>query len=123
MISTERTGDSATRLAVVDLRLRLERVATKAVTSSFPGQAVFVEQTRIRERLAFIPVAYEAEASLAELLGMVRLARHIYRRTSDVLHGRSNMVNLSPVLLLEWESLVLHLEEIVSSRADQTGSG
>lgn len=109
------TGDSVTRLAVVDLRLRLEAAATRAVTASFPGQAVYVEQTRIRERLAFIPVAYEAEASIAELLGMVRLARHIYSRTSDVLHGRSNMVNLSAVLLLEWETFVSRVEVLDSS--------
>lgn len=122
MSTTGCTGDSVTRLAVVDLRLRLERVANRAVTASFPVQAVFVGQTHIRERLAFIPVAYEAEAPLAELLGMVRLARHIYRRTSDVLHGRSNMVNLSAVLLLEWEGFVSRVEALDSS-VDQTESG
>ena len=110
MISTDRAGSSISRLAVVDLRVRLERVATGAVSASFAGQSVIVDQAHIRERLAFIPVAYEAEATLPELLGMVRLARHIYSRTSDVLHGRSNMVNLSAVLLIEWESFVVRLE-------------
>lgn len=121
MTSGGRTGESATRLAVVDLRLRLERVATRAVTAAFSSHAVVVEQTRIRERLAFIPVAYEAKAPLPELLGMVRLARHIYGRTSDVLHGRSNMVNLSTVLLAEWESFVVQLEALerpVAQNAD-----
>lgn len=122
MTSTSRTGNSVTRLAVVDLRLRLERVATKAVAASFPGQSVIVEQTRIRERLAFVSVAYEAEATLPELLGMVRLARHIYSRTSDVLHGRSNMVNLSAVLLVEWETFVARLEALAGS-VDQSADG
>ena len=122
MTSTDRTENSATRLAVVDLRLRLERVATKAVSSAFPGQSVTVEQTRIRERLAFIAVAYATESNLPELLGMVRLARHIYSRTSDVLHGRSNMVNLSTVLLAEWNTFVVRLETLTRP-VDQSTDG
>ena len=105
-------AQSETRLAVVDLRQRLELVAGNAVTDSFPGKGVLVNQTQIGQRLAFIVVAYESKASLSELIGILRVARHIYSRTSDVLHGRSSMVNLSPVLLDEWDAFVEHIEEL-----------
>lgn len=102
--------NSAARLAVMDLRLRLERIATQAVVGSFPDASMEVAPASVGDRLALILVAYESKATLPELLGMVRLARHIFSRTSDVLHGRFNMVNLPPVLLIEWETLIERLE-------------
>jgi len=73
---------------------------------------VSVAQSHIRQRLSFVVVAYGEIVPETELLGMVRLARCIYRRTSDLLHGRSSMVNLSPVLLEEWNELVVRLEDL-----------
>lgn len=107
------TDATKTRLAVIDLRLRIERLATGAVTNAFPGRSVVVPQTNISNRLAFIFVANGTQATPSELLGLIRLSRHIYRRTSDVLHGRSSMVNLPAVLLAEWEASVARLEAIV----------
>ena len=107
------TDATRTRLAVIDLRLRIERLAIGAVTNAFPGRLVVVPQTNISNRLAFIFVAHGAQTTSSELLGLIRLSRHIYRRTSDVLHGRSSMVNLPAVLLAEWEATVEHLEMIV----------
>lgn len=112
MTSDGVTNNSGTRLVVINLRLRVEQVATRAVLDAFPSQPVNVDQTNIRNRLAFVLVAYEARAAPSELLGLLRLARHIYRRTSDVLHGRSSMVNLPAVLLSEWEAIVVRLETI-----------
>jgi len=112
MTATQPSGQSATRLAVVDLRQRLELVAINAVNDSFPTQSVLVEQIQIRQRLAFIVVAYPKKATLSELIGMLRVARHIYSRTSDVLHGRSSMVNLSAVLLDEWDTFVRRIEQL-----------
>lgn len=105
-------NDSETRLMVINLRLRLEQIAVQAVTDSFRSQTVNVGQTNISNRMAFVLVAYQARTTSSELLGLIRLARHIYRRTSDVLHGRSSMVNLPTVLLSEWETVVARLETI-----------
>lgn len=105
----------ARRLAVVDLRQRIEIVAVRSVHDSFPEHQLEVQQAQIRQLLAFLPVAYGDRASMPELLGMVRTARHIYKRTSDVLHGRSSMVNLSEVLVNEWLAFVDKLEDLVQS--------
>lgn len=112
MTAGDVTNESGTRLAVINLRLRVEQIATQAVSDAFPSQPVIVAQTNIGPRLAFVLVAYETRAAPSELLGLIRLARHIYKRTSDVLHGRSSMVNLPAVLLKEWEAIVLRLETI-----------
>ena len=100
----------------MDLRQRLEIVAVKAANESFPGAGVSLGQTRIRQLLGFIPVAYVGSAPPSELLGMVRTARHIYKRSSDVLHGRSSMVNLSTILVAEWSEFVEELERLVGVR-------
>jgi len=103
---------SSTRLAVVNLRHRIELVAVNVVAASFPQHSISTKQTHIRQKLAFILVAHTGKISEPELIGMLRMARHIYKRTSDVLHGRSSMVNLSPVLLAEWETFVERLEDL-----------
>ena len=122
MTTGEVTNDSGTRLTVMKLRLRLEHIVVRAVTDSFTDQSVDVGQTDIGKRMPFLLIAYEARATPSELLGLVRLARHIYRRTSDVLHGRSSMVNLPAVLLSEWEIIVTRLEAIAGTEV-QTGIG
>lgn len=119
MTTIEITHDSTVRLGVVDIRLRIEKLVTKAVADSFPNSAVSVDQSDIRKRLAFVLVAYGNESTEAEILGLIHLARHIYKRTSDVLHGRSNMVNLATVLLAEWRVVVTQLEDL-SADVDST---
>lgn len=109
------TEQPAKRLAVVNLRHRIEMIAVGAVRDSFTSQQVSVEQAQIGRLLAFIPVAYGQKASMVELIGMVRIARHIYKRSSDVLHGRSSMVNLSAVLVDEWSVFVETLEDLARS--------
>lgn len=109
------TEQPARRLAVVNLRQRIEMVAVGSVRDSFNSQQITVEQAQIKQLLAFFPIAYEQKASWPELIGMVRMARHIYKRTSDVLHGRSSMVNLSAVLVDEWAAFVEKLEGVARS--------
>lgn len=100
----------------MNLRLRIEKVATRALVDAFPSHSLKVDEAKISNQLAFVLIAYESRAAPSELLGLLRLARHVYRRTSDVLHGRSSMVNFPAVLLSEWEAIVLRLETI--SRVD-----
>lgn len=109
------TDPPAQRLAVANLRHRIEMIAVGAVRDSFPSQQLSVQQAQIGRLLAFVPVAYGNKASMPELIGMVRTARHIYKRSSDVLHGRSSMVNLPTVLVDEWATFVETLEDLVRS--------
>ena len=105
-------GYSTGRLLVVDIRQRIEIIAVRSARESFPESDLLVQQSRIRQLLAFIPAAYGHKAPVHELRGAVRTARHIYKRSSDVLHGRSSMVNLHPVLIEEWMVFVEELEEM-----------
>lgn len=109
------TKQPTRRLAVVNLRHRIEMVAVGAVRDSFPSQLVSVKQTQIRRLLGFVTVAYGHKASMPKLIGMVKTARHIYKRTSDVLHGRSSVVNLPAVLVDEWAAFVETLEDLARS--------
>lgn len=106
---------AVSRLAVVDLRQRIEAIAVNAEARlrGVPDQQF--PRNDIRKRLTFIVAAYQDHRTIEELLGMVRLCRHIYKRSSDVLHGRSNLVNLSPVLLAEWEEAISHVESVNGS--------
>lgn len=98
---------------IVDLRHRIEVIAVDAVESALPSLEHAVEQNNISRRLAFLPVVCEQRAPVTELLGMVRIARHIYRRSSDVLHGRSSMVNLPRVLIDEWSDAISQIEQLL----------
>lgn len=113
VVNASETGErAAARLAVVELRQRIENIAVDAVRDSFPSQPVAVPRVRIRERLIFVAVAYDGGLNRRELFGLIGLVRHIYARTSDVLHGRSSMLNVSPALLHEWEIAVSTLERL-----------
>lgn len=98
---------------IVDLRHRIELIAVRLVERALPSLEHAVDQNHIARRLAFLPVVCERQASVTELLGMVRIARHIYRRSSDVLHGRSSMVNFPRVLIDEWSEAIGQIEQIL----------
>lgn len=75
--------------------------------------------TRIPERLAFV-LGMVPEDRKGEAIGLIRLARHVYSKSSDVLHGRSSMLNIPEAVSREWRLVVERLEEIV--RPDIPGS-
>lgn len=102
------------RLAVLDLRNRLERIAIQQFEASC-DQGSLGYDNKIRNRLSFVLVTCREKAGAAELHGLVRLGRHVYARTSDVLHGRSSMVNVPDVMLGEWTTTVETLEQLVAS--------
>lgn len=105
-------ADTAARLAVVELRQRLEFLAVEAFIGAFQDKDLVCPQDKIKERLSFVLVTHYGKAPMAELLELIRAARHVYTRSSDVLHGRTNMVNLPAVLIEEWEEVVRRLEVI-----------
>lgn len=105
-------GPSVTsRIEVLELRLRLERVALEAhrVVCQLPSVTV---TTRIPERLVFV-LGMVPEDRKEEAIGLIRLARHVYSKSSDVLHGRSSMLNIPEAVSREWRLVVERLEEIV----------
>lgn len=105
---------TAKRLAVLDLRNRLERLAVKQFEEAC-AQGPLGFDNRIRDRLAFVLVTCRGKATPDELHRLVRLARYVYARSSDVLHGRSSMVNVPDVVLAEWQAAVERLETMVAS--------
>lgn len=108
----EKGRRARTRLAVVDFRQRIEAIATSAVRQSSTSTEVTFGTNRIRERLVFLIVVLHGKVDDRQLLGQIRLVQHIYKRTSDVLHGRSNMLNISDVLLTEWDVAISELEKL-----------
>lgn len=104
--------DTETRVAVIELRRRLELLAAGAFSASFPDHEIEHKQDKIKDRLAYLVVAYQGKASTSELIGLVRLSRYIYTRSSDVLHGRASAVNFPPVLIDEWQVIVDRLDQL-----------
>lgn len=102
---------SASRIEVLEIRLRIERVALEAYRVVCQESSTSVTN-RIPERLAFI-LGMVSEDRKNEAIGLIRLARHVYSRSSDVLHGRSSMLNVPDAVSREWRLVVEQLEEIV----------
>ncbi|WHT17466.1 hypothetical protein N8J89_30680 [Crossiella sp. CA-258035] len=102
------------RVEALELRIRLERVAVTAFDHvcqpGTPGR-----NSVIGKRLAFV-LGCVPEARRIEAVGLVRLGRHVYAKTSDVLHGRASAVNLPQVVVDEWRAVVERLEALVAAR-------
>jgi hypothetical protein len=109
------------RQQVIDLRIRLERVAVGAYTAvCSPPRAP--RASRIETRLLFLVGVVDAD-NQPETHRLARLGGHVYRRTSDVLHGRTNALDLSDVVLDEWRTVVEDLEATLRPHVTTTGSG
>lgn len=106
------TARSDPGVSVMDLRIRLERVAAAAFDRtclpSRPG-----EQGNVRRRLLFLLDGQPDERWL-ETYRLVHLGIHVYRRTSDVLHGRVAAANLPSLVVDEWRDVVERLEAVAA---------
>jgi hypothetical protein len=100
------------RVLAMDYRIRIERVAMTAYSSAC-SLANQEKSGLVANRLAFLLVGRDDSHS-ENIYQSVRLARHVYTRTSDVLHGRVNMINVSQVEIEEWREVVLRLEATAS---------
>jgi hypothetical protein len=110
----------ARRRQVIDLRIRLERVAVGAFTEvCLPVRAP--RASRVEARLLFLVGLIDA-ARQPEVHRLARLGGHVYRRTSDVLHGRTSALDLSDVVVDEWHAVVADMEAILRP-ATTTSSG
>lgn len=99
------------RLRVVELRIRLERVAVGAFTTVCRPKKTPRAST-IETRLLFL-VGLGGPARQPEVHRLARPGGHVYRRTSDVLHGRTSSLGLSDVVVDEWSAVVADMEEIL----------
>jgi hypothetical protein len=105
------TSAVARRQQVIDLRIRLERVAVGAFTKvCLPKKPPWASS--IEARLLFLVGLVDA-AHQAEVHRLARLGGHVYRRTSDVLHGRTSALDLSDVVVDEWRAVVADMEDIL----------
>ncbi|MDN5748309.1 MAG: hypothetical protein L0H64_07360 [Pseudonocardia sp.] len=103
------------RHQVIGLRIRLERVAVGAFTAvccpKKPPRASSIET-----RLLFL-VGLVEDSRGPGVHRLARLGQHVYRRTSDVLHGRTNALDLSDVVADEWRAVVADMEKVLGDAA------
>jgi hypothetical protein len=100
------------RLEVMRLRIRLEQAAAAAfdVACGAPSDRMG-RQLRVDQRLLFLLASLDPDGQ-AEAHRTVRLARHVYQRTSDVLHGRLEGLSVPAAVLAEWSAVVDRVEEL-----------
>lgn len=102
------------RIRVLDLRIRLERVGAKAFDDVCqPAQTG--RQSATAKRLIFLVGLVDA-ARQPDIHRLAKLGGHVYRRTSDVLHGRLNALDLTDVMIDEWRTVVDDLELVMIGR-------
>lgn len=70
-------------------------------------------QSETGKRLIFLVGLFDA-ARQPEVHRLARLGGHVYRRTSDVLHGRVNSLDLSNVVIDEWRAIVENLDQLLA---------
>lgn len=99
------------RIEVLRIRQRLEALTADtfdAVCAPHqPGRRV-----RIKPRMIFLLSGTRDPSIFLARYNLIRQGRHVYARTSDVLHGRVNMLNLPQAVVDEWEEIVVKLEAI-----------
>lgn len=96
------------RVLAMDYRIRIERVAMTAYARAC-SLASQEQSGQVANRLAFLLVGHD-DSQFEDTYHSIRLARHVYARTSSVLHGRVNMINVAQVEIEEWREVVLRLE-------------
>jgi hypothetical protein len=99
------------RVQVLDIRIRLERLAVAGFDRAC-SPAAETRQSLIDQRLAFL-IHSVPDHEIARVQGLIRLGRHVYAKSSDVMHGRTAMVNLPQVVIDEWRTIIEGLEALV----------
>lgn len=107
-MSEEILEETLLRVRVHDIRVSIELIAANAFgTVTQSG----LEQNNATARLAVL--AHEcATYSWAESYRIIRLARHCYKRTSDVMHGRSSMASVTSTIVNEWDQIAKDIEDL-----------
>ena len=104
--------ESFLRVRLLTVRVTIEQLAADAY-SKVAGTST--RQSRIQAKLLCLLPAKEDPRWLEDLR-TVRLAQYCYRRTSDVLHGRSSLVGLTSAMVDEWEAIATDVERLHRAR-------
>ncbi|WP_300008258.1 hypothetical protein [Pseudonocardia sp.] len=105
------TDATSRRLEVLDLRIRLEHTAVEAyVRVCTPDRRP--RATGVRVLLLFL-VGLVDPTEQPRVHRLAGLGSHVYSRTSDVLHGRLNSLDLTDVAVEEWRTIVTDLEAVL----------
>lgn len=96
------------RVRIQALRVQIEIVAARAYATAVSGVP---RQSRVATKLlALLPDPTNVRWS--DAYRVIKLAQYCYRRSSDVLHGRSSMVGVTFAMVDEWEQVVADLVEL-----------
>lgn len=104
---------TARRVRVLEIRLRLERVAVEAHSRACRPDRPASHPNGVDSYFPYILGLVEPQ-QLMQTFGLVRFARYAYQKSSDILHGRSSLLNASPVVLDEWMVVVSTLESLLT---------
>lgn len=104
--------ESFLRVRLHTVRVTIEQLAADAY-SKVAGTPIW--QSRISAKLLCLLPEHEDPGWL-EALRTVRLAQYCYRRTSDVLHGRSSLVGVTSAMVDEWEEIATEVERLHRTR-------
>lgn len=102
------------RIRVLELRLRIERIAYDAHAAVCRPEKVATRPHQADAHLSYV-LGLVSPDRYMEVHGLIRLARHVYRKSSDILHGRSGLLNAAPVILEEWVAVVEKLESLFAA--------
>ncbi|MDQ1039658.1 hypothetical protein QFZ75_006074 [Streptomyces sp. V3I8] len=106
---------SRRRIEIFELRLRIELATVKAYDRVCQPESPLLYINDVSGRLSLV-IGLVPHEEIMEAVGLVRLAKHVYSRSSDILHGRSSMVDAPGVIIDEWRTIVERLEIIVGAQ-------
>jgi hypothetical protein len=102
------------RIRVLEIRLRIERIAYDAHAVVCKPEKIATKPHQADSHLSYV-LGLVSPDRYMEVHGLIRLARHVYRKSSDILHGRSGLLNAAPVILEEWIIVVEKLESLFAA--------
>ncbi|MBF4163201.1 hypothetical protein [Nocardioides acrostichi] len=97
----------------MDLRIRLELLAAAAFDEACQP-SVRGRQSRAKHRLLHLLHNLPNDQA-AEAYKLIRLGAYVMEESSNILHGRSGMIDLPRVVVDEWRSIVEQLEALAPS--------
>ncbi|MCC5947266.1 MAG: hypothetical protein JJT89_02315 [Nitriliruptoraceae bacterium] len=104
------------RVQILDLRVRLETMVADAVIEACRSDEPRDRyQNKLERRMPFLLCSTPPQ-SHSEAHSLIQLARHIYAKSSDVMHGRSEALDVPEVLIVEWRQVIERLEVLTGRK-------
>ncbi|MDQ0986985.1 hypothetical protein [Streptomyces sp. V2I9] len=108
---------SRRRIEVFELRLRIELATIEAYHRVCQPESPLLYINNVPGRISIV-IGLVPPEEVTEAAGLVRLVRHVYGQASDILHGRSSMLDAPDVIIDEWRSIVERLETLTGVRSN-----